>query len=927
MKFETIPHWGLIGWLVPLALAAILLAVRGRGPGPFLWVAQRGVLLVALVLLAAAPFFPWTDSRQEGELVVLADRSGSVQPASDQIERAASDLGTRAAERGLPCRRIDFAADPCLSPLDPTSTDLVAAAAAARLAPALAPGERRVALLSDGRGHTGLPPADSRLDLPAGAEAPTAADCRATLLLLPGEVDEGQVFRAALSFEASGSGQASAFLAEAGKTLAEIEVEFRPGMNWARFPPIELPQGEHPLEARILAGDPYPENDAARAAVRVGPALSVLVVAGKAAGDDHLERALSAQGVQVAAQSEAAFSESPPDLSLYRAVVFHAVHPDRISPAAQKKLASYVREGGGFLLVGGPGSLGPRGWRDTPLAEILPVEFPEPPPPPEPETGPDEPPPDDPANEGENKTEEGKPEDAPPEKETVEVPRAALVLVIDKSGSMEGEKIRMAKESAIAAAEALAPEDYLGVVAFDAEPYWVLPLTLAKSRDRVENLVARLATGGDTYLYPALIQAHEALAALEEAHLKHVIVLSDGETRIADHRELVERMVADRITVSAIGIGTDYDRRLMPRIAQWGKGNFVSCTEVRTVPEFVIRDATRVLRVDERKELLAGGDADEILPEEGPLPEVHAPDPESAAPAKDPDTEVPPDVERPREEIVPGEHLEKKGKLAVFRGLPAPALAGVEGEFPPLAGAHVLPAREGASVHLEVAGEDGVRTPLLVSWRAGLGKCAVLATGAEPPWALDWIAWADYGRFLAQGARWLAADLPAPSYSLEISAVEWRRDGVRIEVRLVDGEGRPAEDARIEIRASRDGVAIEANVRDLGGALHEVTLETAQRDALIRLEGVASAPDPIPLAPLWLDPPPAAEWADLTSPAPGPEEIARATGGRAGVSPSALARPLDREVPRRDPFPVEAGALVLAIIGLEILARRILARR
>ena len=71
-------------------------------------------------------------------------------------------------------------------------------------------------------------------------------------------------------------------------------------------------------------------------------------------------------------------------------------------------------------------------------------------------------------------------------------PPLALYMVLDRSGSMTGLKVQLAKEAAIAAAEVLKPQDWVGVVAFDSFPHRVLDLTRARERQTIIDEIARI---------------------------------------------------------------------------------------------------------------------------------------------------------------------------------------------------------------------------------------------------------------------------------------------------------------------------------------------------------------------------------------------------------------------------------------------------
>ena len=152
---------------------------------------------------------------------------------------------------------------------------------------------------------------------------------------------------------------------------------------------------------------------------------------------------------------------------------------------------TYVQDlGGGLIMLGGDQSFGLGGYYKTSLEEILPVRS-----------------------------------DFEKEKEK---PSLAMMLVIDKSGSMGGEKIEMAKEAARAAVELLGPSDKVGVLAFEGENFWVSEMHPCTDKGFVLDRIASLEAGGGTVMAPAMEEAHETLRTTV-AKLKHVIILTDGD--------------------------------------------------------------------------------------------------------------------------------------------------------------------------------------------------------------------------------------------------------------------------------------------------------------------------------------------------------------------------------------------------------------
>src|SRR6266498_3081437 len=83
------------------------------------------------------------------------------------------------------------------------------------------------------------------------------------------------------------------------------------------------------------------------------------------------------------------------------------------------------------------------------------------------------------------------------------MPSVAMSLVIDRSGSMTGLPLEMAKQAAKATVDTLSSDDLIEVVAFDSTPTRAVKMQPARNRSRIENDIARIQAGGGTEIFSA----------------------------------------------------------------------------------------------------------------------------------------------------------------------------------------------------------------------------------------------------------------------------------------------------------------------------------------------------------------------------------------------------------------------------------------
>jgi Ca-activated chloride channel family protein len=612
--------------------------------------------------------------------VYLVDVSDSVADTALDDARAEVERGLQAKPASDLVRLVTFAKRPRVVALDDESKTPLAAierhgpgmgtatdiASALQLAYGLYPEGylRRAVILSDGVQTDGDLLAEANRAKLYGVKVfavpykrPVPGELAVRDLHVPEHVHEGETFDVHAQVFSSVK-QTAKLVLKQGDVVNGLDgvkqVELEPGDNDITFKSKAAVPGEvtYALEASEMAQDRFKENNRATAVAAVLGKPVVLYVDGDPTRSGYLASALAAQQFNVDAYDP--LPSSLREAERYDFIVLSDMPAERVSLTQQETIEQYVRDlGGGFLFAGGEHGYGLGGWYHTTIERILPVRM-----------------------------------DAEKRRDEAEV---AMALVIDRSGSMNGLPLEMAKQAAKATADTLAADDLLEIIAFDSQPTRIVRMTPAKHRARIQNDIARIQSGGGTEIFPALDAAYQALSTTR-AKKKHVVLLTDGQAPQNGIRDLVQAMSAEGITVTTVGLGGGVDESLLRTIADVGGGRFYKVADPQSLPRIFTRETEMVSRSAAVEEYFQ---------------------PHVASPAD------------------------------FLRGIDiggAPFLHGyVATKLRPAPAQEIL--------------ESELGEPILARWHAGLGWTLAWTSDVKNLWAVEWLRWQEWGQFWGQLVR------------------------------------------------------------------------------------------------------------------------------------------------------------------------------
>jgi len=134
-----------------------------------------------------------------------------------------------------------------------------------------------------------------------------------------------------------------------------------------------------------------------------------------------------------------------------------------------------------------------------------------------------------------------------------------IVVVIDISGSMSGEKIEFAKEAACLVVDSVSEQDWIAVTVFDDEAQVIVPSRKADDKGAIKSHIRRIETEDGTCMYTGMrAGAREIAKQASRSNLSRMLLLTDGQTVGEDEcLDIARREAKNKLVISTFGIGDD----------------------------------------------------------------------------------------------------------------------------------------------------------------------------------------------------------------------------------------------------------------------------------------------------------------------------------------------------------------------------------
>lgn len=422
---------------------------------------------------------------------------------------------------------------------------------------------------------------------------------------------------------------------------------------------------------------------------------------------------------------------------------------------------------------------------------------------------------------------------------------AALMVSLDRSGSMSAPvagttKMALANAGAVRAMELLDPTDLFGVHAVDTEVHPILPLAPVSDRASAAKILQSITSGGGgIYVFTALTASYRELSSAK-ATVKHVILFSDaadaeekmappGSGVVASALDLASAMLSARISVSVVALGaeSDPDIEFLRALAARGGGRFYRTSDATTLPRIFAEETLRATQ--------------NSLIENPFIPVLAAAD---------------------------------------------QSLDGVDwSSAPPLEGYNAVQARPDAPPAMLTESD----TPLLASWRQGLGRVTAFTSDINGRWSKNWQEWPGFSQWMVQSLRSLVPPTSPGSIAVQ---TDTRSHELVVKIDITNPDGSYRTGAAPMVTWS-DGRSPQQQIpaRPIASGTYEAVLDLPEGDS--GLVSVSVGEEQVTKG--WSRPPTNEPWVLRDSSAFFDAAVVQA-GGMLNPAPQDVFRPVGRSV-------------------------------
>ena len=177
------------------------------------------------------------------------------------------------------------------------------------------------------------------------------------------------------------------------------------------------------------------------------------------------------------------------------------------------------------------------------------------------------------------------------DKESLPAPPLNICLVLDRSTSMQGDKMDMVKATAVQLLRSLRPEDVFSVVAFSDRAEVIVPAAFNVDKKKQEARIQMMQPSGATEIFNGLKAGlQEVRRTIDPSRVNHIILLTDGQT-YGDEQEclkLAEEAAAQNIGITGMGIGHEWNDIFLDALASKTGGSSAYISKPKDIQQLLV---------------------------------------------------------------------------------------------------------------------------------------------------------------------------------------------------------------------------------------------------------------------------------------------------------------------------------------------------